>query len=262
MRACNATHADCNSDLDFGTMGNGCETELTADLANCGGCGLRCDQPADSVAACDNRQCIAYSAHVGASSPGANALHGSPTGGNPFDQACGADELMVGFDGGGDAQNLFGMATLCAHATLRGKPDALELVLGEPRVLQQLGNMIGSTTMQATTRYQCKPGEVVTAVSGGLWVIPVDPPIDQQSVKQLTVACAKVTFDRNRVLTFTSSASLGAGTQDSVVATFSDACQAGEIVSGFKGRAGAGIDAVQTQCAPLQASQQSAGSTP
>jgi hypothetical protein len=224
-------------------------------LANCGGCGLRCDQPADGVSVCDNRKCIAYTVHVGVSGPGANALHGSPTGGDPFDQVCGTDELMVGFDGAGDAQNLFGLATLCAHAALRGSPDALELVLGEPRMLTLLGNRITTGTMQATTRYQCKPGEVVTAVSGGLWVIPVNPPIDHQSVKQLTVACAKVMFDRNHLPTFTSSASLGAGSQDSVVATFTDACQAGEIVSGFKVRSGAGIDAVQTQCAPLQASQ-------
>jgi hypothetical protein len=260
MRACVASRGDCNNDLDVGAQGDGCETKLADDLANCGECGLHCASSSGGVAACAKSACIAWNAHVGAASPDANALHGAAGGGDPYDQTCAQDEVMVGIDTTSDGNTLFGMAVLCAPVGLSGTPGQLALTLGEIRAQPLLGNRVSTSATIDTVRYVCNPGDAITTVSGGTWTFP-GAPTGQQSVKQLSIACAKVSFDAQRHVMVTPDGNGGVGTQDEVVAMFTDSCRAGELVVGFSGRSGSYIDAIQTQCAPLQVSQQSLSSS-
>lgn len=49
---CLTGFSDCDSDES-----NGCETDITADIHNCGGCGLSCSPPAGASSTCADRKC-------------------------------------------------------------------------------------------------------------------------------------------------------------------------------------------------------------
>ena len=71
VAACNVGYADCN-----GKKADGCETSLTADVNNCGGCGVVCPASANGSAACEDGNCI-----VAACNPGYGDCNGNPADG-------------------------------------------------------------------------------------------------------------------------------------------------------------------------------------
>jgi hypothetical protein len=96
VRACTTGRADCNGDLSFGSQGDGCEISIVDDVKNCGGCNIQCDRGWGIVPECDARACNAFTATVGTPTASGTGLHGSPDGGQPFEQLCGRNEVMVG----------------------------------------------------------------------------------------------------------------------------------------------------------------------
>jgi hypothetical protein len=253
-------YADCNDDLAFGPTGNGCETHVTDDAKNCGGCAIRCDRPLGGIAACDKRSCMAYLMHVGQPDPGTNALHGSPQGGQPYSLLCGEDEVLVGIDAVSDAITVYGLAARCARLTLTGVPARLGLSVAASHASMLLGNNVTGTPPVATL--DCPSGSIVTALAGATWYYATSSGASTAlSIKQLSLTCSRVSIDAQHGLVFAPAGTVNVGSPDSAVETFADACRSGASVAGLAGRSGAYIDAVQMLCAPVQVNYEASGNT-
>ncbi|HEY2735983.1 MAG TPA: hypothetical protein VGI70_18425, partial [Polyangiales bacterium] len=260
VRACVSDRRDCNMDLSFGAMGDGCETQITEDVKNCGDCNIRCDRSVGAVATCDSGKCMSFAASVGSASSGSNVLHGSIAGGDPYAQLCGRSQVLVGIDAAFDSYTLYGYDALCADLQLGGTPTSLSVGLGDPTAFALLGD--GITTPPTPMRLLCPAGSIVTAVQGATWYYnTASGPSPNLSVKQLMLTCSQIALDGQRHIVFTSNGSLVAGSADGADSTFDESCPAGAAVVGFSGHAGAYIDALQTECAPITLSYQLSGSS-
>jgi hypothetical protein len=266
VRACVPERADCNGDLSFGARGDGCETHTDDDVTNCGGCNVRCDRSEGTVATCSARKCMSFSALVGPAAPGGNVLHGSDSGGQPYQQICGSGEVLVGIDAVFDASTLYGYAGLCARLLLSGTPAKLSVSLGATSAFALLGNDVKNAP--PVQRLACPAGSVVSVVSGATWNFPSGMDMgmgmgasSKLSIKTLSLTCSALALDGQRHVMFgANGATLTAGSSAMSTATFNDTCPAGAAVVGFNGRAGAYIDSAQTQCAALSVGYEASGS--
>lgn len=247
VRACKAGYGDCNMDLAFGMAGDGCEVDLSADIAHCGGCGIRCAPPSGSVGYCEARQCKARAVEVGAPSPVAE-LHGNASGGDPYEEVCGRNEAMIGIDVASNGDYIWGLAVRCAAVQLDGPLDALTIGAGPAHALVLLGNR--AEPMQTPMTLDCPTGTLVSSVSGATGYFGPDNTVF--SVKTLSLVCARPLLSGSDIVLEPSSTQSAGSSMGNVAEPFSDDCAVGEVVTGFSGRAGHVLDALMTSCAPLQ----------
>lgn len=238
VRSCELGFADCNGDLASGSNGDGCETNIRASVISCGGCAFSCETATN----CQERRCGFGQLTVGAASA-VSELHGSPTGGDPYQQLCGENRVLVGLEVAASDAFMFGMAAVCAPLELTGSTVST----GARQVLPAIGNLL--TEPAPVTHVECPAGAVVTAVSGGSWYYG-----DNQTVlciRQLTLRCSQLTAGASAQLQLSPSDTLRVGPELDFEQAFSDQCPADQVVVGFVGKAGGFIDSAQTQCAPL-----------
>lgn len=250
-RACEPGFADCNGDLDRGTAGDGCETNIGANIMNCGGCTFSCQGVPGGVPNCEERRCTLASLDVGDAS-GVDELHGSATGGGAYQHLCGHNNVLVGLEVATDEHFLYGIAAVCAELSLTGTPAQYLVTMGTPQVLPALGNDL--ETPFPATHLQCPAGAVVTSVSGGTWYYGENQAF--LSVRQMALQCSQLSLDAQGQLQFSPSDFLRMGAELEYEEAFTDECPAGHVVVGFVGRSGAYLDAVSTQCAPLTVTRQ------
>jgi collagen triple helix repeat protein len=93
--SCNSGFADCDR-----VAGNGCETNINFDTANCGGCGTMCFPAANGTSACTNGVCGIGSCNAGFADCDKNPSNGCETNlaNNVF--SCGACGLACGAPNG------------------------------------------------------------------------------------------------------------------------------------------------------------------
>jgi hypothetical protein len=245
---CPAGFADCDGDLASGNGGSGCETKLSA-LGNCGACGHVCEAPAIGYAACENATCLAYSTAVGAPRAVSTSPHGS-VGGQAYDQTCPAGEVLVGLDVVTSGDIAFGINVLCAPLSLTGTAEAPKLEVGElhaPRTV--VGGII--EPMPPTVRFQCPANTIIAGVAGVTYIWTDGMRMSDPSIRSISLACNEIAFDAQGRLVFTPVKVLEIGDRNGEVSLYTDMCEGPEVVVGFKGYAGAFIDALQTWCSAV-----------
>jgi hypothetical protein len=259
-----AGRADCNSDLDQGTQGDGCEASLADDPANCGSCGTRCSAEPASVASCSAAQCATYTATTETAFAG-DTLHGG-MGGGPYMRQCERGEVVVGLDVVSDADTAWAFAVLCGRLALTNQagktklPEGLSLSSLDPHVLPLVGcdgpNSPGAIppaclrpegAAPPTTRMQCPAGAIVTGV-GGATTTYSNASI---GLKQVVLTCSAAAIGPQRELSFAEESKLSAGTDTSATEIFQTGCPKGAAVVGFSGNSGAYIDSIRHSCSPV-----------
>jgi hypothetical protein len=248
---CATGKADCDSDLEA-PGGNGCEISLNESALHCGACNIRCDAPTGGLAACEKRSCVGYVPHVGAPTPESNVPHGSGTTGGPFDLLCGVDEVLTGFDTRFENDRIYALSVQCARITSTGTRAQPKLVVGASHPSPLIGAF--GIAQPPVVSFPCPTGKVVTAIEGTLWYgVAEAEAAGHLSVKQLILTCSELAVDNAGTFTALNASTQWVGDNvGTVQQTFSDHCSAGSAVVGFKMRAGAWIDQVQTQCGSLR----------
>jgi hypothetical protein len=252
FRECDAQHGDCNRDLESGSDGDGCETRIDIDSKNCGGCDLRCVATSDGFTSCREQTC--YESSVRLKGVRAGVLHGSATGGEPFQfpQLCPPNEVLVGISGVSGQGIAYSMRVHCARLALSRTSAGYGLELVPTFSSTAIGGRIGPEPPPAYN-LPCPAGSIVTGVAGATWIWPGQP---GPSIRQISLSCAMPSVDGERRLVLTSTGSVTIGNvNDASAVPFADSCGAG-AVAGFTGRNGAYIDAIATHCGELVIEEQ------
>jgi len=246
---CRVGFADCDSDLSMGSSGNGCETATTTTLAHCGACGNSCPQPAGGASACEASACVVYSSQVGTGTAVSSTPHGS-VGGAAYDQTCPAGEVLVGLDIFTSGDIAYGMNALCAPLMLSGPGAAPVFATGTPHAPNlAIGGIIDP--VPAVVRFSCPANTVVAGAAGVTYIWTDGTRTAPPSIRSISLACNEISLDAQRRLLFTPKLVVDIGDREDALEAYSDTCPASQVVVGFKGYAGAYIDALQTFCAAV-----------
>jgi hypothetical protein len=250
LSKCSPGRDDCN-----GEPSDGCESELQADAANCGGCNMPCPHGDGALAACEAGECVQYSLVVGE----AHGLDEHPSreehGGARFGPQFCQESALVGINPAGSAVTLRGLAIACAPVRFAEPPDA-SVVWGRATVTAKtVGNNGQPDTSYRTLR--CEPGMVVTAARYVLGAVAVKEAGLERvyaGITRMSLICSKVSIAPDHHLTLDADGvpSIDFPSAGWPMSTdYFDACPSGEVMVGFDGFGGAVLDALQTACAPL-----------
>jgi len=242
VRNCADGFADCNHDLDRGSQGDGCETDVRNDIAHCGAC-RPCPAVSGGVAACVASICRTY--EIATAPAGVGPLYGNPAGGAPFTMVCGPGEAVIGMRGIG-SDSIWGFGVDCGRLELSQGASGYRVDVVATSQLPQVGGNIDPPPPPFSLK--CPPGTVVASLTGTTWA----PPPYSENLKQIAVACAPITVDASRKLVVQAPVSvLSAGVVGSTVTAFSRSCSASGAVDGFVGRSGAFVDAISVSCTTI-----------
>jgi hypothetical protein len=243
---CRAGFADCDGDLAAGPSGNGCETATATSLAHCGTCGNSCPQPTGALSACEASACVVYSSQVGAGTAVSSAPHGS-VGGAAYDQTCPVGEVLVGLDVTTTGDIAYGLNVLCASFALEGTAGAPVFTTGTPHAPNvAIGGIIDP--VPPSVRFVCPENTVVAGVAGVTYIWSDGTRMNPPSIRSISLACNELSLDPQRRLVFAPKKVLDIGDRLDALDAYSDQCPSSQVVVGFKGYAGAYIDALQTFC--------------
>jgi hypothetical protein len=230
----------------MGASGNGCETSLSANLKNCGACGTSCKLAGAGVAACEAGLCVAYTSQLGAPRAVTSMPHGS-VGGQAYDQTCPEGQVLVGLDVATTGDIAFGLNVLCAPLTLS---STSAFSIGEPTAPKTLvGGIIDP--LPPTMRFMCPANTIVAGVAGVTYIWSDGMRMAEPAIRSISLACNEISLDAQRRVVFTPKMVIDIGDRNGAVQVYSDMCQESEVVVGFKGYAGAYIDALQTYCGAI-----------
>jgi hypothetical protein len=260
VEPCREGFADCDGDMSKGASGNGCETPILADVANCGGCAHVCEKPENGFAACEKAACVEYVSALGEGRAVSATPHGS-VGGQAYDQTCPAGEVLVGLDASTDGEIAYGLNALCAPLKLGGSASAPKFMTGAvhaPNVA--VGGIIDP--LPPIERFVCPENTVIAGVAGVTFNWTDGARVNPPSIRSISLACNDIALDADHKPMFAPKKVIDIGDRAGQVQLYTDMCPAGQVVLGFKGYAGAYIDALQTYCGEVAVSALSAVATP
>ena len=104
---CNSGYADCDSNKQT----NGCETNITNNVSNCGACGTVCSSQANAVSGCVNGTCVISTCNAGYADCNSNSADGCETNTGTNANNCGACGIVC------SAQNI---TSSCSAGTCNG----------------------------------------------------------------------------------------------------------------------------------------------
>lgn len=256
VRECKDGWGDCNGNLKLGNAADGCERRLDNDVKNCAICNRQCLAPDFGFAACKAKACTGYRLVQGARA--LSELYGNASGGGPFDMQCQEGQVLTGIEGVGDTV-AYGLQARCATLKVsRSGTTTTVSTVAPPSFTRAVGGNI--TPAPPAYALPCQPGEVVSALSGTLWIYPGSG-VNAKVVKTLSITCASVQVGADNKITLTAKNKLTIGEpESSPLVAFESSCPGAGVIGGFSGRAGAYIDGISAWCGPLLLEERPVGS--